>query len=233
MLMLTVLAGALVSMDLNPKPSILEPGPSGTEIVTVPSKQDPYIHRDIRFRLTIPSQFLHQQGEEWTAPISQVNFALDTRDDSATKLSPVENPDVIIIALMLVSYDGIDANYNKENPKYTGNSSWPESAKVSRAYGLNYVTNEIFPGAPFEEYLFDEGPFFRTEIRCKPSGNAYPTLCTLRKIGRRGGGIRPHSSAAIETTIIFRRDRLPDWEVLTDRAQKFLNGKITVVEWDN
>jgi hypothetical protein len=201
--------------------------PNRLETLLIPS--DPN-ERDIRFKLTIPSVFLHQRGENWDKKLSDVSFALDTRTNSATTLSPIEQPAVVVVILAISAFDTLEARFNADHPRSTGGMDWIWSHKIERRQGLNYVTNQVYPGAPLTEYMFDDGPHYRKSIECRPSGNSYPSLCTLTEIGVRGGGVKSNANDALSTDIVFRNERLAEWKSISDHVQAFLKDKITMIE---
>lgn len=56
-------AGAAVTMGIIPiaRPPALAPADS--ETLVVPTERNKYFKQDIRFKLTLPSAYLHQKGE--------------------------------------------------------------------------------------------------------------------------------------------------------------------------
>jgi hypothetical protein len=225
--------GALVLMHNGYEPSALVPGTKGTEIAVIPTEQEPYAPRDIQIMLELPAAFFHQRGENWVSPLTQINFALNIRTKSATILSPLEDVDVVVVTISNVAYDAVDAGYNRSNPRYSPHLIDMWDRPLNRKFELNYVTNQTHPGAVPAEYFFDDGPFYRTSIYCKPSGNTTPTLCYLRQVGERGGGVNPKSKFAVMTEIMFRRERIPDWKEIAQCVHTFLQDKITVRNWKN
>lgn len=225
--------GALLVMNDGIKPSALIPGQDKTEVAIIPTEQNAYVTRDIRIKLTIPSAFLHQHGETWAPPLTRINFPLSLHDYSPTSSTPIEDPAVVVVTLMVVSYDAVDAGYNRENPRFSPILEDLWGREISRKFELNYVTNIQYPGGAPHEYLFDDGPFHRTSIYCRPSENSYPSLCTLTQMSERGGGVNPQSNSAIMTEITFRHDRLSEWKAIGQRTQAFLASHLAVMRWES
>jgi len=227
-------AGAAVTMGIIPiaRPPALAPADS--ETLVVPTERNKYFKQDIRFKLTLPSAYLHQKGETWKPPLNGVSFAVDLKDGRATGLTPIERPSVVVVALSVVAYQGVDRSVKDyvHLRRSDKGERWGEEIETRR-YGLNYFTTIEYPGAPPKEFLFDNDFFHRTMIDCRPSGNAYPSLCTLTVVGERGGGINPQANAAVMTEIIFRHERLADWEIIRQQVEHFLGGKIIVSGWGN
>ena len=220
-------AGTVVAVEVFPISL-----PPTIETLVIPTEQNEYFKQDIRFKLTLPSVYLHQKGEAWKPPINGVSFAIDLDGDSATALTPVERPSVVVVALSVVRYDGVNGLVKSRTALRRSNKGerWGDEVETRR-YGLNYFTTFEYPGASPKEFLFDDGPFHRTMIDCRPSGNGYPSLCSLSVVGVRGGGINPQADAAVMTEITFRHDRLADWKAIQQQVEHFLDDKIIVIEW--
>ncbi|MCW3847963.1 hypothetical protein OF829_12005 [Sphingomonas sp. LB-2] len=203
---------------------------NAAETLIVPSEKNEYFQQDIRFKLTLPSAYLHQQGETWTPPINGVSFSIDLRDDSATDVTPIEEGSIVVVQLSVAYFDAIDASLNPASRRFMGFRGIRGDGDFPQQFGLNYATNTPFPHSAPEETLFRRDPY-DLMIVCNPSGNDYPSLCTLRSIGERGGGLNPEANAAVLTEITFRRDRLPDWAAIQRHVEQFLRGKLTVMTW--
>lgn len=203
------------------------------ETLVIPSEKNRYFTPDIRLKLTLPSKYLHQRGEEWKSPLNSVNFALNLKDYSATKVTPIEDSSIIVVDIGISAYDGVN-NLVKDfiRIRHTDKGQrWGKELETQR-YGLNYYTTIEYPGAPPNEFLFDNEKFHKTMIRCRPSGNAYPSLCTISIMDERGAGKNPDANATVLTEIIFRQDRLAEWKEISQQVAHFLQDKIEIVGWE-
>jgi hypothetical protein len=80
--------GAALATGVIPISSPPALAPTEPETLVVPTEQNEYFEPDIRFKLTLPSAYLHQRGETWKSPINGVNFAINLKDNGATSTAP-------------------------------------------------------------------------------------------------------------------------------------------------
>jgi hypothetical protein len=147
-------------------------------------------------------------------------------------VTPIENSWITVVALSISNPDAINAQVrNYINVRHSDKGERWGRELETRQYGLNYFTTIEYPGASPKEFLFDDGPYYRTMIECHPSGNAYPSLCTLSSVSERGGGVKSQSNAAVMTDITFRHGRLADWHKIQQQVERFLDGKLFVIGW--
>ncbi len=206
------------------------------EALIVPTVKNRYFNQDMRFSITLPRAFLHEQERERPKEINQVTFAINLDDNSPTAITPIENPSIVVVSLWVAYHDAIDAALESRDPRYTG-SKWSEvrsndgNGDYPMRNGLKYASGIPFPGSPPTEFLFRQRHQFDLLITCRPSGNAYPSLRTLSSIRPRGGGLVRDANPAVYAEIQFRRERLADWEKIKTQVEHLLQGRVSILNW--
>jgi hypothetical protein len=201
--------------------------------VVVPSERSLYFTPDFRLRLTVPPSYQSEAGAG-QAPRTNLTFRIDLATSEPAKLTPIEKPSVVVVQLSLAQYDAVNASVERRNRFYfsADYDGWGKQVREP-TFGLTSSPNIAYPDGPREEYLYDEGQPHHLVIRCRPSGNAYPSLCTMTRTGPRGADrFGASSNAAIMTEVTFNQSRLSDWKAILDQVDQFMIGKLDVIGWE-